>query len=310
MGKGPNRREQLIQAGFKIGSAVAPRLAGKLAFRLFCTPPGRRTLSPGEARIAERMAPLLARADRRDIPFDGGTVATYGWTTEAEHPGRGRVLLVHGWSGRALVMTAFAEPLLKQGFDVVALDLPGHGDSGGKLLNLPLGARAVQAAAEAYGGITGVIAHSFGGPVSVLAAEGGPPLATAMAVERLVLIASPNSIAVVSRRFADRVGLSDAARAAFETEILRVAKRPASAFVVGEFLARIGKPALIVHDEGDQDVPFVRAEEIVAAAPRSQLLRTTGVGHRRIVVAPQVIKAATRFIAASTNDHIGMYTAS
>lgn len=297
MTRSTSTREKLIRSGFRAAGAVAPRAVGRLAFRLFCTPPRRRRLNPGEERMAQRMAPLLARAERRMVAFDGGRVAAYAWRTEAG-PARGRVLLVHGWSGRALVMMAFVEPLLREGLDVAALDLPGHGDSEGRLLSLPLGARSVQAVAAALGGVTGVVAHSFGGPVSALAAEGGPPLTAAMPVERIVLIASPNSMGTVTRRFSDRIGLTERSRAALETEIRRVARRPAEAFVVGEFLARLGKPALIIHDADDRDVPHVRAEEIVATAPASaRLMTTTRVGHRRIVLAPKVIRAAARFLA-------------
>ncbi len=290
-------RERLIRSSFRAVGALAPGPAGRFAFRLFCSPPHRRALTPGEARMAARMAPLMARAERRMIDFDGGRVATYAWRSDAA-VSRGRVMLVHGWSGRALVMTAFAEPLLRQGLDVVAVDLPGHGDSDGRRLTLPLGARAVQAVAAAHGGITGIVAHSFGGPISVLAAEGGPPMTSAMPVERIVLVASPNALSIVARRFADRIGLGDSARGVLEDEIRRVGGRPSEAFVVGEMLARLGKPALVIHDEGDADVPFIRGQEIVAAAAATaRLLPTTGVGHRRIVVAPQAIKAAVRFLA-------------
>ncbi len=297
-------RETLIRSGFRTVSAIAPGPAGRFAFRLFSSPPHRRALTPGESRMASRMAPLIDKAERRMISFDGGRVATFAWRSERQ-VSRGRVLLVHGWSGRALVMTAFAEPLLRQGLDVVALDLPGHGDSDGRRLTLPLGAKAVQAVAEAHGGITGVIAHSFGCPISVLAAEGGPPMRYAMPIQRLVLIASPNALSIVARRFADRIGLGEGARGVLEGEIRRVGGRPSSGFVVGEMLARLAKPVLVIHDEGDADVPFVRGEEIVAAASSvARLLPTTGVGHRRIVVAPQAIKAATRFLSDPAPEEV------
>lgn len=295
-------RETLIRTGFRGVSAVAPGPAGRFAFRLFSTPPAHKALTPGQARMAQRMAPLLNRAERRMIAFEGGRVATYAWRSDLPAR-RGRVLLVHGWSGRALVMTAFAEPLLRQGFDVVALDLPGHGDSDGRRLTLPLGARAVQAVAKTYGGVTGVIGHSFGCPISVLAAEGGPPMSDAMPVDRLVLIASPNALSIAAKRFADRIGLGVGARGVLEAEIGRAGGRPFDGFVVGEMLARLGKPALVIHDHGDTDVPFIRGQEIVAAAPAvARLLPTTGVGHRRIIVAPQAIKAATRFLSEPALD--------
>ena len=77
----------------------------------------------GKSSLMKAIAGVLA--------FEGGRVATWTWRGEAA-ASRGRVMLVHGWSGRALVMTAFVEPLLRQGIDVVAIDLPGHGDSDGR----------------------------------------------------------------------------------------------------------------------------------------------------------------------------------
>lgn len=289
-------RERLIRAAFRSAGAVAPRAAGRAAFRLFTSPPRRRTLSPGEARMATRMAPLIAQAERRDIAADGERVPTWSW--RADGTVRGRVLLVHGWSARALVMTAFVEPLLRKGFDVVALDLPGHGESQGHRLSVPSGAQAVQAVAAAHGGITGLIAHSLGGPISTLAAEGGLPLDGPMAVGRLVVISSPNAMATVARRFAERTGLGPEVRRVLEAEILSLTRRPLEELSVGAFVARVGKPALVIHDADDPDVPFIRAEEIVAAAPAvATLFPTRGIGHRRMVVAPQVIKAAARFLA-------------
>jgi pimeloyl-ACP methyl ester carboxylesterase len=181
----------------------------------------------------------------------------------------------------------------------IARRCTGHGDSDGRVLNLAIGARAVQAVAESYGGITGIVAHSFGCPISALAAEGGLPLSHPMPVERMVLIASPNSLATVTNNFANRVGLPKGAMRALESEILRIAGRPVASYEVGPFLARITKPTLLIHDEGDTDVPFSRAGEIVAQAPHVRLLRTTGLGHRKIVVAPKAIKAAVAFLSGT-----------
>jgi pimeloyl-ACP methyl ester carboxylesterase len=287
--------ETTVRTAARIVGTIAPGPAGRAAFRLFCTPPRSKMLSAGEQRLAARMAPTLAEAAISKVPFDGGRVQAYSWTTTAAAR-RGRVLLVHGWTGRALVMMAFVQPLRAAGFDVTALDLPAHGASDGRQLNLVLGARAVQAVAADVGGVTGVITHSFGGPVAVLAAEGGLPLDRPLSVERLVLIASPNALQTVTRGFADRIALPGRAIAAMEQEIHRLAKRPVEALMVGEFLSRIAKPTLLIHDEGDADVPFARAIEISNAAPHVAVLPTTGLGHRKIVVAPRAVKAAVAFM--------------
>lgn len=288
-----------MKTAAQVAGYMAPGPAGRLAFRMFCTPPQRGALSPGEQRLAARLATTLADARREMVPFNGGRVATYAWAAAAETGmRRGRVLLVHGWTGRALVMTAFVEPLRRAGFDVAALDLPAHGESEGRLLNLALGAKATAAVAEHLGGVAAVVTHSFGGPVAVLAAEGGSPLVRAMAVERLVLISSPNSLQRVTRDFAARIHLPMPAVRAMEREIHRIAGRPVEVYRVGEFLARIAKPTLVIHDEGDVDVPFERAIEISNAAPHVKVHPTTGLGHRRIVTSPKVVQAAVEFLAA------------
>lgn len=288
-----------LQAVTFIAGTLAPGPIGRAAFRLFCTPPKRSRLTPGEQRLAHRTALVMSEARREQVAFDGGKVATYAWS-DGPSGRRPRILLVHGWTGRALAMSAFVAPLRDAGFDVIALDLPAHGESPGTVLNLVLGAKSVLAVAEHFGGIAGVVTHSFGGPIAVLAAEGGAPLTRAMPIQSIVLLSAPNSLAQVTRDFAARVSLPRSALAEMEREILRIAGRPVEAYRIGEFLARISKPTLIIHDEGDQDVPISDADAIKASAPFVRIERTVGLGHRRMVIAPQVIDATVRFLSQAS----------
>jgi pimeloyl-ACP methyl ester carboxylesterase len=285
----------LLPAAFRAGGALAPAVAGRAAYRLFCRPP---TSAPdsGTVRLIEKMGPLFAKAQSHRVPHADGVVQAHHWRAQNREP-RGRVLLVHGWTGRAMVMGLFVEPLLKAGFDVVSVDLPAHGASTGQFLNMPIGARAVQAVNGAIGPITAAITHSFGGPVVALAAEGGPPLGQAMVVDKLVLIAAPNKLTAMTEAFATRNGLPPNVHAAMNAIISRAAERPIETVETGILLRRIDKPALIIHDEGDEDVPFDRAETICATAPKAALMRTSGLGHRRIVISSGVVRAAVRFLS-------------
>lgn len=296
--------KQALVTGVGLASVLAPGLTGRLAFKLFCTPPRRKMPTPGEAKLALRMGPLMAKARSHDVVTQNGTVRAYEWPAvgganrdgEGE-PARGRVLLVHGWTGRAMVMGAFVTPLLEAGFDVVALDLPAHGDSDGKILNLALGAKAVQAVADRLGGFDAVITHSFGGPVTLLAVEGGAPLHKPMPVQRFVLIAAPNSLGEITRWFGSKIGLGEGSQRAMEGEVLRIAGRPIDVFRCDTFAAQIAKPMLVIHDEDDGELPIANAEAIVAVAPTATLLRTRKLGHRKIIFAPSVVKAAVDFLA-------------
>ena len=287
--------EQLIRSSFKMASHIAPRSTGRAAFKLFCMPLRSAKLNPGEVRLAQKLAPVLAKAEARDVAFEGGCVRAYRWPQPAE-AFQGRIMLVHGWTGRSLVMAAFVQPLLDLGFEVVTFDLPAHGDSQGRRLTLPMAARALQAVVATFGALSGTITHSFGGPVALLAAEGGMPLTHGVAMPRIVLISSPATMATATTMFGARMGLTPQAQAAMEAEVLRLAGRPIEAFRGDDFLQKIGAQVLVIHDEDDADVAFSNAE-VIAAQPNVQLMKTKGLGHRRIIIAPRVVQAASTFMA-------------
>src|SRR3546814_1563363 len=62
---------------------------------------------------------------------------------------------------------------------------------------------------------------------------------------------------------------------------------------------RIGRPALIVHDLADREVPWEEGERYARFWHDSRLLSTQGIGHNRIVDDPGVIEAAVRFLRGS-----------
>jgi esterase/lipase len=290
--------ERLVRVGFRIASHFAPMHTGRAALRLFCSPRRSKSLSAGEKRLAAHMRPIMDAAEQSMVAHQGGRVRTYRWRPD-EGQLRGRVMLIHGWTGRALVMSGFVQPLLDRGFEVVAFDLPAHGKSSGRKLDLPLGALAMQAVVDAYGPLSGVITHSFGGPVALLAMEGGAPLERKLHVPRIVMIAAPNWLDRVTTMFGHRIGLSERAQSALESEILRQVRRPVEDFRSDLFLARTGASALIIHDEDDTDVAFASAEAIVVHNPRAKLLATKGLGHRRTIVARQVVTASAEFLAST-----------
>ena len=58
----------------------------------------------------------------------------------------------------------------------------------------------------------------------------------------------------------------------------------------------IGRPALIVHDLEDRDVPWEEGERYARYWPDSRLLTTRGLGHRRVLDDGDVIAAGLRFL--------------
>ena len=54
-------------------------------------------------------------------------------------------------------------------------------------------------------------------------------------------------------------------------------------------------PVLVVHDTDDREVPYADGERL-AGVFGARLLTTNGLGHRRILYAPEVLAAVVEFI--------------
>jgi pimeloyl-ACP methyl ester carboxylesterase len=279
------------------GEWTSQNLAAKAAFRQFSTAPRGPNEREAEAKLVEKLGPLLVEAESYRFGTPDTFVQAYLWRANVS-PHRGRALLIHGWTGQALIMGLFVKPLIQAGFDVVAIDLPAHGMSGGRLLNMPIGTRAVLATAQHLGPFTGIITHSFGGQLAALALEGGPPIDQAMTTDRLVMVAAPHSLQRLAQNFGRGLAFPADLQARFEAKISAAASRPVETIYTGALLAAATCPVLAIHDTEDEEVPFSEAEAIAAACPRVTIMPMTGLGHRRIIVTSAVIRAAVRFLAA------------
>lgn len=266
-----------VRAAARSLGAVAPGLAAAWSERLFLTPQ-----RPRRSRTAEA---VLARGQPRVLKVEGEEVAVWSW---GEGP---RVLLVHGWSGYGGQLTAFVQPLVAAGFSVVTYDAPGHGASSGRTSSLPELAGMVAAVGEATGGPYAVVAHSFGAAATAVALRDG------MKVDRAVFISPPADPLAGIRAFADMVGLSETTwrRMAARIEArfdMRLADLALPAFAPG-----LDVPLRIFHDVGDQEVPLEAGEAVARAWPGAKLTRTEGLGHFRILYAPEVLSPAVDFLA-------------
>lgn len=279
----------------RAASFVAPRTAGRLAFRLFCTPP-RPAKRNGNSGAREQAPPAkLRQASPQAIPFPCGSVQAYLF--EPERPTIQTVLLVHGWTGDAASMAGFVEPLLAAGFRVVAFDLPGHGASTGRELNIPLGVASLAAVARVFGPFHAIVTHSFGGAITLAALAGSVRGQPVVSADRLVLIAAPSSVTGITRQFGAAIGLGRRGQAALERRIHLVAGNPVEAFEGPLQLKAIGLPTLVIHDRQDRELGFQHAQALAEAGPLVRLEATEGLGHRRILKARPVAESVARFVA-------------
>jgi pimeloyl-ACP methyl ester carboxylesterase len=61
-------------------------------------------------------------------------------------------------------------------------------------------------------------------------------------------------------------------------------------------------PLLVIHDEDDREMPIRSGELVARSWPRAELVRTSGLGHRRILRDAGVIERTVEFVARGANE--------
>lgn len=263
-----DRLKQARQAGKMLNflAAFSTKLAGKSAFRIFCTP---RT-----GRLREKDRVYLEKATKGGFHFEKLLIRTYEWGAQ---PGAPVVLLVHGWESNSARWQRLVSALVDAGFCVRALDAPGHGDSGGKILNLPLYARTLKAWLEQMDPVYAMVGHSIGGAAVVMSLGwlGAPP------PEKAVVMGAFTDTERVVRDFARILGVNEKVWEALNLEIERKSGQPLDAFKIHTQSAKLGHVrGLVMHDRHDEISPIAEGLAIAKAWPGAIFLETAELGHR------------------------------
>ncbi|MEO1516491.1 MAG: alpha/beta hydrolase [Bacteroidota bacterium] len=270
-----------MQLGFWITGQLFPRLAARLAFKLFSTPRIRAQHKASDE--------VMETARIFEFMYMGRLLKAYEW-------GRGDkvVLLVHGWESRGTALRSFVPDLLAQGYRVVAFDGPAHGNSGGKRTDLGHFGGAIRAIINHLGGVYGIVAHSFGGSSTVFALS---KLDTSIALQRLVLIASPADMQKIVTDFFELVHLPMRARHHFLQRVeRRIGFPPAATNFAHSHPDLNVSEVLVIHDEEDPVVPISSSHAILQHWDNARLLISRGLGHYRLMKHAAVIKRVVSFM--------------
>lgn len=291
----PPRAPRAVRTAFTVLDRTAPSLAGHLArrawFHLPAVPdPDRRNrhVPPGGEAFVVR---------RNGFEVHGVTFGRDDAPT---------AVLVHGWGGWWQQLGAFVEPLLAEGYRVVAHDAPSHGDSpagrhGPRSSTVPEMAAALEAVTWQQGPADLVVAHSLGAMVATHArglgvvADGYAFIAPAVDVEEMfpwfqhVLGVGDRTVPRLRASVERHVGLEmaalsvlDAARAIRDAE--------------GVTNAGPNPPRLVaLHSRDDADNPARGSVALVDLWPGADLHLTDGLGHRRILWDAETVKVVADF---------------
>jgi pimeloyl-ACP methyl ester carboxylesterase len=271
------------RALFRAADMTLPNVAGRIARDLwFAVPPplaATRLPAGGEAFEVESLGSVV-----RGHVWGSGPVA----------------YLVHGWGGRGSQLAAYVDPLVAAGYRVVMFDAPAHGESDpgpsgpGRSHGVEFG-KALDAVFARFGPAEAVIAHSLGAISSYLTLRFGW-----LSTRRLVLLAPMVEAVPLFDEFQRALGFGARTRRAFDRQLEEFVGIPMAEFDARYQAARVDPvPTLVVHDRDDRQTPWADSARLVDSLPDARLVSTQGLGHRRILRDPAVVREVVAFLGGA-----------
>jgi len=271
-----------IKLFFSLSSRFIPYIAMRVAEKLFTTP------FHSKRRGVEDE--ILVRAEKFFIPMEKNRqLAAYRWGRKSDPV----VLFVHGWTATASCFVNFIEALLARGYQVISYDSIAHGDTPGVSVSLTEWADTVLAAMNKIGKVHCIVGHSLGSGAIVIASS------LNLRTDKLVLISPVTDISKVTEKFAETLSIPKIIMEKMHQYAWK--KYNTSASKYGKdwndvFDSRFNVPTLIIHDVNDNEIDISNARKLAEQWGWAELIETSKLGHRRILINHDVVTSVLKFI--------------
>lgn len=255
-------------------SLISSKYASKKAIHLFA--------SPRKGRYNDNQKRIIESAFFEEVSYNNLDIATYRWV------GKGKtVLLAHGWESNTARWDYILKDLQEQDFNIISLDAPAHGRSGGKQFNAVLYSEFINVVAQKFKPDV-LIGHSVGGMASVFSMYKHQ----ISSVEKMILLGAPAHFTGVFDRYKSMMGFNNRISNGLDSIVLERFDQPVSYFSAANFTASIEAKGLIIHDKNDRIIPYEDAQLIASRYKNSELISTTGFGHslKDETLTPKIIR--------------------
>lgn len=268
----------------------SPRKAAKEALTMFCTPYTKRRhyIVPPIFNESEKLSFHL-----RDVQVIG-----FRWTSMNSN-GK-KILICHGFDSYSYKFSDFIQPLLKEGFEVLAFDAPAHGASGGKQITVPLYVEMILEIHKRFGPVDGILAHSLGGLAAGIALEQLEDHER----KRLVLVAPATESTRAIHTFFQLIKVSAKVKEEFEKRVIAVGGKPSSWYSASRAMQTITTPTLWIHDEEDKLTPFNDMKHMLEKQlTHIEFKITKGLGHS-LYRDKEIAEKIVTFLSGLNNEHL------
>ncbi len=231
------------------------------AYILFCT--------PRKGRILPEQEYFLEEAEDEIILIDDAQIQTYRWPNMGE-----TILMVHGWESNTHRWRTLIQKLHEKNFNVVAFDAPAHGNSSGKILNVPLYTKCLQKIVELYRP-NHILGHSVGGTATIFHQYTYPN----QEIEKLIILAPPSELSRIMKGYQEILKLSPKFMNALNQHFKDKHGFYFEEFSAALFAKKLTKKGLLIHDKHDDVAPHTEAEDISKNWNDVQFITTEDFGH-------------------------------
>lgn len=242
-------------------SIFSPRNAGRIAIKLFS--------SPRRKRLKEIEKDFLETAFIEDLKYDNITIMTYRWLGKKD-----TILLAHGWESNSVRWKDLIIKLTALDYNVIALDAPAHGRSGGKTFNAIIYSECINLVVKKFNAKI-IIGHSVGGMATTFFQH----KYQLPSVEKLILLGAPSNFVGVFERYVKMMGYNKRITQSINNIIYERYNIKPEHFNAARFSETIAAQGLLIHDKFDTIIPYSDAEDFKNFYKNSQLITTEGFGH-------------------------------
>lgn len=240
---------------------ISPKRAAKIAIDLFST--------PRKGRITSQESDYLKSAIQNEVFYEDILIKTYHWKGKKD-----TILLAHGWESNSFRWKDLITLLQKENYNIVALDAPAHGASGGKFFNALIYSECINVIAKKFNTHT-IIGHSVGGMATVFFQH----KYQLKSIQKLVLLGAPADFIGVFSRYESMMGYSKRVSKALKNYVLKHYNHLPEHFSPAVFSKEITAKGLIIHDKKDKIIPYKDGLKFKQNYSNATFIATKGYGH-------------------------------
>lgn len=241
---------------------ILPTLTGKLLLDLFCRPISGKSFTKKENIF-------LSQANWVPLYLNQKKIQCYTWGK-----GERKILLAHGFNSNASRWRLLVNLLKTKNYQIIALDVPAHGNSDWSRVNGLLYAQVIEVVMQHFKPQF-VLGHSFAG----IAYAYYFSKMEARPIEKMILMGVPDDLTDVTKVFFQTLGANEKVKTAYFKAFKEKFGYATNYFTLSNLLKDLPYPSLIIHDKNDEIASFEGAKLIHQTMKNSRFFPTEKLGH-------------------------------